>query len=213
MPNYTRTLKRLFKIFLTTVILLLLIFFGTTVYLKHSASQILTADKFKQICDDIYSSPTLPQHFKDTYTKVYPNAFDDNFNTTFVKSILGKGQEQCPSRQVANQCWTLFTGTSSHFMQKLNYAGFVWLLEDNVSQEKCFEYFVSRTDFLYNTKGPEQAAQFYYKKTLSSLTIDEEIGLILKIKNPSFYDNIRFPDRCNKDIKKLKDKITGHNSG
>lgn len=71
---------------------------------------------------------------------------------------------------------------------------------------------MSRFDFLYNTKGPNEAAMFYYKRSLDNLTIDEQLGIILKIKNPSLYDNIKRPDKCDEAVKELKTKITGHNS-
>jgi hypothetical protein len=201
-------LKQLIKILLTTIIALLIICLGTIAYLKHSAQQIITKKKLNDIIAKINSAPALPKDFKDIYSNVYPNIFNNNFNSNLISAILGNTQEQCPSRQVANNFWSLSANTKPDLMQKLNYAGFIWLLEDNVSQEKCFEYKVSCMDFLYNTKGINQAASYYYKKPLDSLTVDEQLGLILKIQNPSFYNNFSNQDKCDEGVKKLKKKIT-----
>ena len=182
---------------------------GTTFYFKYSVRQIVTEEKLNQIIQEINSAPTISQNFKDTYSKVYPNVFKDNLNATLKNAIFGNEQEQCPSRQVANQYWWLIADTKSEITRKLHYAGLVWTLEDNITQEKCFEYYMSHFDFTSNAKGINQASLMFYNKSLDSLTVDEQLGIILLIKNPAYFNRLRFPDRYEKAVKELKEKITG----
>ena len=186
---------------------------GTTAYFKYSVRQIVTEEKLNQIIKEINSAPTISRSFKDTYSKVYPDVFKDDFNTTLKNEILGNEQEQCPSRQVANQYWWLIGDTKFEMNRKLLYAGLVWTLEDNVTQEKCFEYYMSHFDFTSNAKGINQSSLMFYNKSLDSLTVDEQLGIILLIKNPAYFNRQRFPDRYDKALERLKEKITGHNSG
>jgi hypothetical protein len=209
MPNYLPAMKRLLKILLTTLIILLISFFGTKMYLKYSVKQTIGEQNLNDLIEKINSAPPLPQNFKYTYSKVYPAIFKDSFTTYAIKSILRQtGVQSPPSRQIANHCRTLFSN-DSHFDIMLNHFGLMWLIEDKVSQEKCFEYNLAHTDFLYNTKGPYEAAIFYYKKPLDSLTIEEQLGMILLIKNPVIFNKVRSPDRHENAVKKLKEKITG----
>lgn len=203
-------MKKLLKILLTTLIILLISFFGTKMYLKYSVKQTIGEQKLNDLIEKINSAPSLPQNFKHTYLKVYPTIFKDNFTTYAIKSILRQtGGQSPPNRQVANHCRTLFSN-KSNFDIMLNHLGLMWILEDNVSQEKCFEYNLAHTNFLYNTKGPYEAAIFYYKKPLDSLNIEEQLGMIILIKNPLIFNKVRFPDRHENAVKKLKEKITGH---
>jgi hypothetical protein len=200
-------MKKLAKIVLTTIILIIIIFLGTKTYLKYCVKKIVTENTINDLIDKINSAPTLPKSFKNIYSKVYPGIFKKNFTANTISIIFNQTSEQCPSRQVANNCLALLPNTKSIFDQRLNYVGFIWLLEDHISQEKCFEYLMSHWDFLNNTKGPNEAAIYYYKKTLDSLTLEEQLGIILKIQNPSLYDNTRRLEKYEEAVKKLKAKI------
>ena len=80
------------------------------------------------------------------------------------------------------------------------------MLEDNVSQEKCFEYVATTSDFMYCAIGIHQAALTFFDKPLDSLAVDEQLGLILKLRSPTLYDEEKRPSLYVKGIKNLKDK-------
>lgn len=200
-------MKRLLKFLLTGIIVLLISFWLTKAYLVHSVKQRVTESSINVLVKRINSAPALPQDFKDLYAKVYPGIFENDLTISTLKNLLGKTQKQCPSRQLANQFWFLFTNSKTFIGRKLDYLGFTWTIEEQVTQEKCFEYVVSIMDFLHNTKGPEQAARFYYHKDLNQLTTEEQLGMILKLDNPALYDNLRRPAYCDAAVKELMDKL------
>ena len=211
-PIIARPLKRLLKIILTFVIAILLIIWSVTTYLKYSLRQFITEKTLSEIISPIKSARSLPDSFKETYSKVYPDIFKNDLNATLTNSIFRKKATPSPSRQIAEQLWMVFGGTELGLRRKLHYIGFIWILEDSVTQEKCFEYYVSHYDFGYNTRGIYNASLKFYNKPLDSLTIDEQLGIILLLKNPAYFNKVRNPDRHDKAVKELKDKITGYNS-
>lgn len=162
---------------------------GIILYAKHSAKQRITQKSLDEVFLKINAVPELPESFKDTYKKVNPDVFKTNYNSCFLKTIFGFDKiVYPPSKEVAHHCYALFSGAKSRFQSKMNYLGFVYILEENVSQEKCFEYAMSRFDFLNNQKGINNAARFYYKKPLDSLNLNEQLGLIVFLENPSLYN-------------------------
>ena len=189
---------------LTLVVVISLTFIATIKYLKYDLKKTATEEYLNEIISSVNSTPSLPQAFKDTYSKVYPSAFSTNFTFSIIHNIFGTGHQSCECGQLANQLW--FSNKQSRIRQHLDYVAFVLTLEDNISQEKCFEYRASNSDFLYNAIGIHQAALTYFDKTLEVLTVEEQLGLILKLKNPSLYNERRRPETYADEIKKLKDE-------
>ncbi|MBA3970746.1 MAG: transglycosylase domain-containing protein [Bacteroidetes bacterium] len=175
-----------------------------SVYLRYSAKEIVTKPTFTEIISQINAAPTLPKGLKDTYSQVYPDIFNTSFNEALLSSILNKQREPVPSRQLGSWFWMRVGGSENGLMRHLNFAGFIWSVEDNVTQEKCFEYYVSRFDFTNKAIGMYAASQKFYHKPLDSLTYDEQLGMILMLKNPAYYNKLRYPDRFQIGINKLK---------
>ena len=197
-------MKKVLKISLAILIAILIILYGATIYLKSIVKKELTEEKLQEIINSINSAPPLPKNFKETYSNVYVDVFETNFNFSFLLGLVSKrSYQQCPSRSVAN--WFV-----SRCYTRGNYLAFIWLLEDNVSQEKCFEYEASKCDFTQNIIGIEQASLAFYNKPIDSLNIEEQLGMILKLKNPALYNEKRNQDWYDKGIKELKDKIASN---
>ena len=51
-------------------------------------------------------------------------------------------------------------------------------------------------DFLHNAVGIKTAADVYFRKDPKNLTLTEAATLIGLCKNPSYFNPVRFPDRC-----------------
>ena len=198
-------MKSLPKLLFRALLIFILFFIIGRLYLKHTALNLIGEAEFQALVSTVKSTPALPQTFKTTYAKVYPGVFENSMTKGAVAALFQRTQLPCFGRFVANEYWHWFAG--SGFQHKLNYVGFVWLLEDEVSQEKCFEYYLSRFDFLHNTKGPHEAAEFYYHKSLDSLNIDEQLGLILKIQNPAYFDETKNRERCAAKVIELRERI------
>ncbi len=200
MKGLKRIIKLLFVVISGTVLSLVF----TRLYLKHSTLNLIGEQQFQDLVSKIKATPALPQNFKTTYAKVYPGVFENSETKSALSSLFQRKMLPCPGRWIANENWHMFGSSASNFGRKLNYLGFMWLLEEEVSQEQCFEYYLSHFDFLHNTKGPHEAAEFYYHKGLDSLSVDEQLGLILKIQNPAYFDETRHPERCATRIKVIK---------
>jgi len=170
-------------------------------YAKYDLKRTLTTERLDTIINEINSTPSLPLSFKDTYSKVYPRAFKNSFTL----SALNTKQPACECAQLANQIW--FGAKTSRIGKHLEYVAFVLTLEDRVSQEKCFEYRATQYDFLYNAIGVHQDALTYFNKPIDSLTIDEQLGLILKLRNAALFNERKRPDFYANGIKELKSKM------
>lgn len=197
-------MKSLPKLLFRAFLIFILFFIIGRVYLKHTALSLIGEAQFQALISKVKSTPALPQTFKTTYAKVYSGVFENSMTKSAVSKLFQRASLPCPSRYIANDYWYLYAGGLMH---KLHYVGFVCLLEENLTQEQCFEYYLSRFDFLHNAIGPQEAAEFYYHKSLDSLNIDEQLGLILKIQNPAYFDETRNRERCAAKVIELKERI------
>lgn len=161
-----------------------------------------------EVISKIKAAPELPENFKNTYKKVYPSVFETNLNASFLKTILRyKKIVYPPSREVAYLYHSVHTQTNSIFKNRMIYMGFVYIVEENVSQEKCFEYTMAHFDFLNQQIGINNASRFYYGKSLDSLSLDEQLGLIISLDNPSMYNLIRYPESVKEKVEKTKKEL------
>jgi hypothetical protein len=197
--------KKLTKIFLILIVSAFIIYLLTTFYLSYSAKKIVTKEVFSKIITEINTAPILPKNFKETYAKVYPGIFNKSYNTTLLNAFFKK-QHSTPSDQVAAWLWMRVGGCECLLPRKLIFVGFVSAIEDNTSQEKCFEYYASHFDFTNNARGLFAASQKFFNKPLDSLTFNEQLGMILMLENPVYYNKLRDPVKFEKAIEKLKSK-------
>lgn len=68
-------------------------------------------------------------------------------------------------------------------------------LERNFTKEEIIALYLNKFNFLHNADGIKTAANTYFNKEPSDLTIDEAATLIGLCKNPALYNPVRFPDR------------------
>lgn len=69
-------------------------------------------------------------------------------------------------------------------------------LERYYTKEEIITLYLNQFDFLYQAVGIESAAQTYFGKSPSELTVEESAVLVGMAKNPSLYNPRRFPDRA-----------------
>ena len=55
--------------------------------------------------------------------------------------------------------------------------------------------YLNQFDFLYNAVGIKSAAYVYFGKSPKDLTIEEADMLVGMVKNPSYYNPVRHPER------------------
>jgi penicillin-binding protein 1A len=68
-------------------------------------------------------------------------------------------------------------------------------LERSYTKEEIINLYLNKFDFLHNAVGIKSAAQVYFGKEPSSLTLEESATLIGMCKNPSYYNPVRHADR------------------
>lgn len=69
-------------------------------------------------------------------------------------------------------------------------------LERVYTKEELIKMYLNRFDFLNNAVGIKTAAQVYFNKQPSQLTLPEAALLVGMLKNPSYYNPLRYPERA-----------------
>ena len=68
-------------------------------------------------------------------------------------------------------------------------------LERLYSKNEIIKMYLNRFDFLYNAVGVKSAAHVYFGKKTSELTVEEAATLVGMVKNPAYYNPIRYNER------------------
>lgn len=69
-------------------------------------------------------------------------------------------------------------------------------LERNFTKEEIISMYLNQFDFLHNAVGIKSASNTYFNKEPKDLGLVEAATLIGLCKNPSYYNPIRYPERC-----------------
>ncbi len=100
------------------------------------------------------------------------------------------------TQQLAKQ---LYTPPSNGLLQRAMQKPIEWMiaikLERFYSKEEILKMYLNQFDFLYNAVGIKSAAKVYFNKDASELDTLEAATLIGMVKNPSYYNPVRRPER------------------
>ncbi len=100
------------------------------------------------------------------------------------------------TQQLAKQLYSdVATDERKRLMQKPIEWYIAVLLEQNYTKEEIIAMYLNYFDFLNNAVGIRNAAQTYFNKRPSELTLEECATLVGMCKNPSLYNPIRFNER------------------
>jgi penicillin-binding protein 1A len=69
-------------------------------------------------------------------------------------------------------------------------------LEKNYTKEEILAMYLNQFEFINGAHGIHSAALTYFGKDQKDLTVLESATLVGMLKNPSYYNPVRFPDRC-----------------
>ena len=101
------------------------------------------------------------------------------------------------TQQLAKQ---LYSETAHSKLERLFQKPIEWIiavkLEKNYTKEEIITMYLNYFDFLYNAIGVKSAAFTYFSKDPKNLTVNEAATLIGLCKNPSYYNPVRYPERC-----------------
>lgn len=100
------------------------------------------------------------------------------------------------TQQLAKQ---LYSPPSSGLLARAVQKPIEWMiaikLERFYSKEEILKMYLNQFDFLYNAVGIKSAAYVYFGKQSEELSIEEAATLVGMVKNPSYYNPVRQPER------------------
>lgn len=101
------------------------------------------------------------------------------------------------TQQLAKQ---LYSESAQSVMERAFQKPIEWViavkLEKFYTKEEIITMYLNYFDFLHNAVGIKTAAKTYFGKEPKDLTITEAATLIGMCKNPSYYNPVRKPERC-----------------
>ena len=117
-----------------------------------------------------------------------------------VKTIIlrqkNAGGGSTITQQLAKQ---LYTPPSDGFFSRAMQKPIEWMiavkLERFYSKDEILKMYLNQFDFLYNAVGIKSAAKVYFNKDPRDLSIEEAATLVGMVKNPSYYNPVRKPER------------------
>ena len=116
------------------------------------------------------------------------------------RGILGQksaGGGSTITQQLAKQ---LYSSTAQSTLERLLQKPIEWViavkLERCYTKEDIIALYLNYFDFLHNAVGIKTAANTYFNKEPKDLSIVEAATLVGLCKNPSFFNPVRYPDRC-----------------
>ena len=119
---------------------------------------------------------------------------------TAVKTLLlrdkSSGGASTITQQLAKQ---LYSQPSANLFRRALQKPIEWMiavkLERNYTKDEIINMYLNRFDFLNNAVGIKTAANVYFGKEPDKLRIEEAAMLVGMLKNPSYYNPLRHPER------------------
>ena len=116
------------------------------------------------------------------------------------RGILGQksaGGGSTITQQLAKQ---LYSATAKSTLERVMQKPIEWViavkLERFYTKEEIITMYLNYFDFLHNAVGIKTASGVYFNKEPKNLSITEAATLIGLCKNPSYYNPVRYPERC-----------------
>ncbi len=183
--------------------------------INRFATQIYSADgkvmgtwnfnRENRICVDYTNlSPYLVQALVATEdSRFYEHSGIDFYalgRAIVKRGIMGRrsaGGGSTITQQLAKQ---LYSETAKNTVERLLQKPIEWViavkLERNYTKEEIIAMYLNYFDFLHNAVGIKTAASTYFNKEPKTLSIVEAATLIGLCKNPSYFNPVRYPERC-----------------
>jgi hypothetical protein len=149
----------------------------------------------------IEDSPELPDSFYKTFNKYYPEAFDQTVWSSILNQVLGEKRNKC-------QCRKIYIHPGITYKKWIPFTQVIVALEieEHFSNKKCFEYYMSVSDFGMNTRGIQEASEKFYKKKPEELNERDIIELSIIYKNPTLYNPFRNRSKLDSAVNNIMNK-------
>lgn len=209
---------------LAVTLLLILIYNGVIGYMPDIESLKNPTDKYASVIYSA-DGEELGRYFRATGNRVYADYNDISENVinaliatedarfldhsgidaraigrVMFKTIIlrnkNAGGGSTITQQLAKQ---LYSPTSHNIAERALQKPIEWMiavkLERFYSKDEIVKMYLNQFDFLYNAVGIKSAAWVYFGKDPLELNIEEAATLVGMVKNPSYYNPIRKPER------------------
>lgn len=149
----------------------------------------------------------ISQHVIDALIATEDARFNDHSGIDFkalgraiIKTGLmgdrSSGGGSTITQQLAKQ---LYSKPSSNVFERALQKPIEWMiavkLERFYTKDEIIKMYLNRFDFLNNAVGIKTASKVYFNKTPKELTVSEAAMLVGMLKNPSYYNPLRHPER------------------
>lgn len=166
-------------------------------YIFSNLNQEINKDKIDLIVSEIKKVEHQDDRLVRMYAQIYPNALEKSTWNKLWELIWGENNE-CPCLDISKRYYFY---DKKRFSE--NHYAVSLMLEREVSQSECINFIFDNFDYLFNSKGVKEAAEAYFKKSISELNDRELIGLIIMQKNSSYYNPIKYPEIFEGEIDKV----------
>ena len=151
----------------------------------------------------------IPQHMIDALVSTEDVRFYDHSGIdtrALARAIIKRGILQQKNaggastltQQLAKQIYT--EKPAENAFKRMFQKPVEWMialkLERYYSKDEILKMYLNQFDFLYNAVGVKMASKVYFDKEPSDLTIEEAATLVGMVKNPSYFNPVRHPERC-----------------
>ncbi len=150
------------------------------------------------------SLDNVPQHVVDALLATEDRKFYDH-NGIDIRRTLGAvwhsvtGNREGGStitQQLARNLFPVEIGRSGTIKRKIREIIAAVKIERAHTKRDILEAYVNTVPFLYNATGVERAAQTYFSKSATQLTVSEGATLVAMLKGPDYYNPVRHPQRA-----------------
>ncbi|MBO4391113.1 MAG: transglycosylase domain-containing protein [Lachnospiraceae bacterium] len=162
----------------------------------------------------------LPQHLIDAFIAIEDERFETH-NGIDLKGILraaiigmskmhfSEGASTITQQLIKNNIFAGGTETTfgDKIVRKIHEQSLATQLEKQVSKEWILENYLNTINLGNNTLGVQSAANRYFNKDVSELTLSESAVIAAITQNPSLYNPIRHPDKNAERRKKVLDNM------
>ncbi len=146
--------------------------------------------KYASIPDD-----SIPENIVDAYNKVFPNSLTNKIYPDIIWFIFSRSERQCYVQ--AQVAYDLVHAGDFKLTSVANQ------IDNMLSQKQCMYIYLSRFDFLNDTRGVKKAANLYYNKPIEELNERECLELVIMTKNPPRYNKYTKQDLLDEEVNKI----------
>ncbi len=147
---------------------------------------------------------TLPKYLPQAFVAVEDHRFYQHDGVDVVgiagalkDNIFGerRGASTITQQLVGNMHPTLIDRTDRSIGRKLSEQSAAREMEKHYSKDQILEAYLNQIPFGHDWYGVESAAQHYFGKSASKLSLPEAAALAAMPKGPALYDPLKYPDR------------------